>query len=263
VIFFARYEASQYGSFCIETEHLLLGLLREDRTLLNQQAGASEEAIRSEIEKQITRGKRIPTSVEVPLSPDSVMVLRFAAGEAERLHHRHVGTEHLLVGLLHVESGLAAKVLLAKGYAVGVVRERLAIAPHNTGKMLVARPINGALETLHGFLSGLKSPSSRELISYFAKNAEFVDASGRRRNRKEIEEEFEAIFAPYAKKNAAYVLETPQTLTRQVFVGSVLWKNALLVSEQRAWVHRMSFVMLLKGEDWEIVLAQVTAVQTS
>jgi hypothetical protein len=41
----------------------------------------------------------------------------------------------------------------------------------------------------------------------------------------------------------------------------VVWKNALLVSEQRAWVQRMSFVLLLKGEGWEIVLAQVTPVQ--
>jgi hypothetical protein len=49
--------------------------------------------------------------------------------------------------------------------------------------------------------------------------------------------------------------------TREVLVASVVWKNALLVSEQRAWVQRMSFVLLLKGEGWEIVLAQVTPVQ--
>ena len=263
VIFFARYEASQYGSFSIDTEHLLLGLLREDRTLLNQQAGASEETIRSEIEKQITRGKRIPTSVEVPLSPDSVMVLRFAAEEAERLHRQHIETQHLLIGLLRVESSLAAKVLLAEGYALGAVRERLATAHRDTVVTRFAGPNREALLTLQSFLSGLKSLSSGELVGFFAENAEFVDTSGKRWNRDEIQKEFQTLFAAYAKKNVTYVVEAPLADTREVLVASVVWKNALLVSEQRVWAHRMSFVLLLKGEDWEIVLAQVTPVQTS
>src|SRR5580765_6004640 len=170
VIFFARYEASQYGSPYIETEHLLLGLLREDRALLNQQAGASEEAIRAEIEKQITRRTRISTSVEVPLSPDSAMALRFATEEAERLHQRHVGTEHLLAGLLRVEGSLAAKVLWAKGFAVGVIRERLVAAPRDAGAMRLAGPNREALLALHSFLSGLKSLSSGDLVGFFAAN---------------------------------------------------------------------------------------------
>src|SRR5690349_24993515 len=66
VIFFARYEASQYGSPYIETEHLLLGLLREDRPLAKQFLGDSyEPSIRSEIERHITARERISTSVEV------------------------------------------------------------------------------------------------------------------------------------------------------------------------------------------------------
>ena len=72
VIFFARYEASQYGSMTIETEHLLLGLFREDQTLarkfLGEKGGA--QSLREEIESQITRGERISTSVEVPLSAE-------------------------------------------------------------------------------------------------------------------------------------------------------------------------------------------------
>ena len=65
VIFFARYEASQYGSPYIETEHLLLGLLREDRALAKKFLGEvnSEEGIRAEIEKHITPRERLSTSV--------------------------------------------------------------------------------------------------------------------------------------------------------------------------------------------------------
>ena len=64
VIFFARYEASQYGSPCIETEHLLLGLVREDKALANRylRAHGSIESIRKEIESRITIRERISTS---------------------------------------------------------------------------------------------------------------------------------------------------------------------------------------------------------
>jgi ATP-dependent Clp protease ATP-binding subunit ClpC len=105
VIFFARYEASQYGSPCIETEHLLLGLVREDKGLANRylRAQGSIESIRKEIESRITIRERISTSVEVPLSAESKRILSFAAEEADRLGHKHVGTEHLLLGILREE----------------------------------------------------------------------------------------------------------------------------------------------------------------
>ena len=73
VIFFARYEASQYGSQTIDTEHLLLGLLREDSSLrmrLLSQPGAVE-SIRKQIESGMARLERIPTKVELPLSAES------------------------------------------------------------------------------------------------------------------------------------------------------------------------------------------------
>ncbi len=94
-IFFARYEASQYGSPYIETEHLLLGLLREDRALAKRFLGEvnSEEGIRAEIERHTTSRERISTSVEVPLTLESKKILNLAAEEADRPGHRHIGTE--------------------------------------------------------------------------------------------------------------------------------------------------------------------------
>ncbi len=72
VIFFARYEASQYGSPYIETEHVLLGLLREDPALMKRFLGENDFApeLRTEIERRITRRERFATSVEVPLTTD-------------------------------------------------------------------------------------------------------------------------------------------------------------------------------------------------
>lgn len=72
VIFFARYEASQFGNPYIETEHLLLGLLREDPALVKRFLGPTNVAtdVRTEIERQIIRHERISTAVEMPLTND-------------------------------------------------------------------------------------------------------------------------------------------------------------------------------------------------
>ena len=104
-IFFARYEASRFGSPFIETEHLLLGLLREDKALANRflRLHAAVESIRKQIEGHTALGEKMSTSVDLPLSHDCMRVLAYGAEEAERLSYRHIGTEHLLLGLLFVE----------------------------------------------------------------------------------------------------------------------------------------------------------------
>ena len=105
-IFFARYEASQYGSPCIESEHLLLGVMREDR------AHASRiESIRKELESHITIRERVSLSVEMSLSEECKRILNYAYEEAERLGHKHVGTEHLLLGIRREHECLAARVM--------------------------------------------------------------------------------------------------------------------------------------------------------
>jgi len=125
VIFFARYEASQYGSPYIETEHLLLGLMREDKALANRflRQQGSIESIRKEIEARITIRERISTSVEVPLSAECKRILNMAAEEAERLGHKHVGTEHLLLGILREEKCFGAEILMERGLRLSTLRE--------------------------------------------------------------------------------------------------------------------------------------------
>src|SRR6266568_3033686 len=128
VIFFARYEASQYGSPYIETEHLLLGLMREDKALANRflRQQGSIESIRKEIEARITIRERISTSVEVPLSAECKRILNMAAEEAERLGHKHVGTEHLLLGILREEKCFGSEILAERGLRLSSLREELA-----------------------------------------------------------------------------------------------------------------------------------------
>src|SRR6266496_841495 len=128
VIFFARYEATQFGSPYIETEHLLLGLLREDKALTNRflRSHASIESIRKQIEGRTTIREKVSTSVDLPLSQECKRVLAYAAEEAERLSHKHIGTEHLLLGLLREEKCFAAEILHERGLRLSTIREELA-----------------------------------------------------------------------------------------------------------------------------------------
>jgi len=127
VIFFARYEASQFGSSYIETEHLLLGLLREDKALTNRflRSHTSIESIRKQIEGRTTIREKVSTSVDLPLSQECKRVLAYAAEEAERLSHKHIGTEHLLMGMLREEKSFAAEILHERGLRLSALREEL------------------------------------------------------------------------------------------------------------------------------------------
>jgi len=133
VIFFGRYEASQFGSPYIETEHLLLGLLREDKALTNRflREPTPVENIRKQIEAKTVVREKVSTSVDLPLSNENKRVLAYAAEESERLSHRHIGTEHLLLGLLREEGSLAARILNEHGVRLSAVREELAGALQN------------------------------------------------------------------------------------------------------------------------------------
>lgn len=128
VIFFARYEASQFGAAQIEAEHILLGLLREDKHLTTRffsRSQGSVESIRKEIEGRTILRERISTSVDLPLSLEAKRVLAFAAEESERLGHRHIGTEHLLLGLLREENSIAAEILYDRGLRLSDIRHDL------------------------------------------------------------------------------------------------------------------------------------------
>jgi ATP-dependent Clp protease ATP-binding subunit ClpC len=119
VIFFARYEASQFGSPCIETEHLLLGLLREIRHLRIAFCAPARRwsPFASRSKAHTTLREKVSTSVDLPLSHECKRVLAYAAEEAERLNHKHIGTEHLLLGLLREEKCFAADILHERGCA--------------------------------------------------------------------------------------------------------------------------------------------------
>src|SRR6478672_616476 len=105
VIFFARYEASNFGTPCIETEHLLLGLLSEGHAVTHRFLPPSNPvlSIRQRVRALTPLREKISTSVDLPLSHESKRVLDYSAEEAEKLKHEHIGPEHLLLGLMREE----------------------------------------------------------------------------------------------------------------------------------------------------------------
>jgi ATP-dependent Clp protease ATP-binding subunit ClpC len=137
VIFFARYEASQFGSEAIDTHHLLLGLFREDRDLMKRCVGSigEVEKIRRQLEEQFPVRSSVSTSVDLPLSTDAQHALAYAGEEVERMGHLNVDTGHLLLGLLRAHKSVAAGILAEHGLDVAGLRGEVAFphtGPHST-----------------------------------------------------------------------------------------------------------------------------------
>jgi Clp amino terminal domain, pathogenicity island component/NTF2 fold immunity protein len=131
-IFFARYEASQFGSTIIEAEHLLLGVLREDKNVtarFSRDVFFSAESIREEITRRLPIREKQSTSHDLPLSVECTRILAYAADESEKLNHRRVGPEHLLLGILREKNCIAAQALSHYGLKLDAVRQELARGP--------------------------------------------------------------------------------------------------------------------------------------
>src|SRR5215469_7072907 len=133
VIHSSRYFAGRVASPEIETEHLLLGLLREDKSLGKRFFGspwAAEEVWRK-IEQSKPIREKISGPIELPLSSASKRALRFAAEEADLLSNNHICTEHLLLGLLREEACLATEILNELGVHFAETRRELVQTPHS------------------------------------------------------------------------------------------------------------------------------------
>ncbi|MGH9698887.1 MAG: Clp protease N-terminal domain-containing protein [Candidatus Acidiferrales bacterium] len=127
MIFFARIEASQFGGRSIDTEHLLLGLIKQDSSLARTVLPRPDavEFIRMDIEAQIPRAERYSTSIEIPLSKESKNVLRYAEQSADMLHQRQIDSVHLLLGLLGEKKCVAARILGQYGVTTDAIEQKI------------------------------------------------------------------------------------------------------------------------------------------
>jgi len=155
IIFFARYEALQYGSPVIAPEHILLGLIREDKTVSNRlfplRRDLGADKIRAEIEDRIAVRERIPQSSELHLSTETKRVLFYANEESRSVKARFVGPEAILIGLFGEGRSVAAAILFQFGLRIQDLRgdvARQAQEPGilNTSKKEAAKPASSLSE---------------------------------------------------------------------------------------------------------------------
>jgi ATP-dependent Clp protease ATP-binding subunit ClpC len=103
------------------------------------------ESIRKQVESQTVAREKTSTSVDLPLSNESKRVLAYAAEEADRLANQHIGTEHLLLGLLREQKCFAAQILTERGVQLSKVREELARQPHEVAQTQKRLPVPDAI----------------------------------------------------------------------------------------------------------------------
>jgi ATP-dependent Clp protease ATP-binding subunit ClpC len=123
----SQQEAIRLGHDYVGTEHLLLGLIAEGsgiaaRALL--ELGIDSDKVRTEILKIVSPGTKTPVGA-IGITPRVKRVLELSQEEARELGHNYIGTEHLLLGLLREEEGVASQVLMALGADLGRVREKV------------------------------------------------------------------------------------------------------------------------------------------
>ena len=128
VMSFARQEAMKFNHEYIGTEHILLGLVQEGSGVaanVLKNMSIDLEKIRHEVEKIVKTGPSMVTMGQLPFTPRAKKVLELSLEEASQLSHNYIGTEHLLLGLIRENEGIAAQVLMNLGVKLDDVREEV------------------------------------------------------------------------------------------------------------------------------------------
>jgi ATP-dependent Clp protease ATP-binding subunit ClpA len=124
----ANQEAQRFNHEYIGTEHILLGLVKEGSGVaanVLKNLDVDLRKIRLEVEKIVQSGPDMVTMGKLPQTPRAKKVIEYAIEEARNLNHNYVGTEHLLLGLLREQEGVAAQVLMNLGLKLEDVRNEL------------------------------------------------------------------------------------------------------------------------------------------
>ena len=126
VVSSAREEATRLRSEYVRTEHLLLGLCREQEGIAAKaltNLGVDIEALSREIEQHVQRGNAVVSSDDISFTPRAKKVLELAVEEARRFNHSYIGTEHILLGILDEGEGVAAQLLKKRKLTLSATKE--------------------------------------------------------------------------------------------------------------------------------------------
>ncbi|MEO0078777.1 MAG: ATP-dependent Clp protease ATP-binding subunit [candidate division WOR-3 bacterium] len=156
VVAIARQEAARLHHDSVGTEHLLLGIVKEGEgvaAVVLTNLGMNLEDLRRAVENAVPVGSETLVLGDLPLNQDARSALQLAADEARRMNHLQVGTEHLLLGLLREERGIACQVMQSLGLELDLVRQE------------TLRLLGGDKTTQQG-----KSKSKTPALDYFSRD---------------------------------------------------------------------------------------------
>ena len=128
VMALANQEAQRFNHEYVGTEHILLGLVKEGSGVganVLKYMDVDLARINEVVRKLIKHGPDMVATGDLPQTPRTKMVIDYAIEEARTLNHNYVGTEHILLGLLREEKGVAAQVLMNLGLSIEQVREEV------------------------------------------------------------------------------------------------------------------------------------------
>ena len=161
----ANQEAQRFNHEYIGTEHILLGLVKEGSGVaanVLKNLDVDLRKIRLEVEKIVQSGPDMVTMGKLPQTPRAKKVIEYAMEEARNLNHNYVGTEHLLLGLLREQEGVAAQVLMNLGLKLEDVREEVL--------NLLGHGLEGEEAATQGSRSSGKSKSKTPALDSFGRD---------------------------------------------------------------------------------------------
>jgi ATP-dependent Clp protease ATP-binding subunit ClpA len=160
VMALANQEAKRFNHEYIGTEHILLGLVKEGSGVgaaVLKNLDMDLKKARSELERLVKSGEEVVAMGKLPQTPRAKRVIEYAIEESRALNHNYVGTEHILLGLIREDKGIAAQILMHAGLKLHVVRQEvLSLLGEGSAGILV--------KLLDLWRAGKITPQTREVI---------------------------------------------------------------------------------------------------